>query len=61
MKKIKIGTIVNSLVGKTSICKNYLGDEFSADDNSRMEKFVNELEVTIKENKIKINVYIYDT
>ena len=45
MKKIKIGTIVNSLVGKTSICKNYLGDEFSADDNSRMEKFVNELEV----------------
>jgi len=35
MKKIKIGTIVNSLVGKTSICKNYLGDEFSADVNSR--------------------------
>ena len=45
MKKIKIGTIVNSLVGKTSICKNYLGDEFSADEmlTVGMEKFVNEL------------------
>ena len=47
MKKIKIGTIGNTLVGKTAICRNYLGEEFSTEQmlTVGMEKFVNELEV----------------
>ena len=63
MKKIKIGTIGNTLVGKTAICRNYLGEEFSTEQmlTVGMEKFVNELELTIKENKIKTHVCIYDT
>ena len=63
MKKIKIGTIGNIFVGKTALCRNYLGEEFSTEQmlTVGMEKFVNELEVTIKEKKIKTQVYIYDT
>ena len=63
MKKIKIGTIGNCLVGKTALCRNYLGEEFTTEQISTigMEKFINEVELTIKENKIKTQVYFYDT
>ena len=63
MKKIKIGTIGNIFVGKTALCRNYLGEEFSTEQLSTvgLEKFMNEVEVTIKENKIKTQVYFYDT
>ena len=63
MKKIKIGTIGNIFVGKTALCRNYLGEEFTTEQISTigMEKFINEVELTIKENKIKTQVYFYDT
>ena len=63
MKKIKIGTIGNSLVGKTAICRNYLGEEFSTEEmlTVGMDKFVKDFEYTIKGEKKKSNIFIYDT
>ena len=63
MKKIKIGTIGNSLVGKTTICRNYLGEKFSTEDlmTVGLDKFIKELEILIGEKTIKTNLLIYDT
>ena len=63
MEKIKIGTIGNSLVGKTSICRNFLGEEFSTEEMVTVgyERYINDLEFTIKEKTIKTNILIYDT
>ena len=63
MKKIKIGTIGNSLVGKTAICRNYLGEEFSPEEmlTVGMDRFVKEEEYIIREKKVRINISIYDT
>ena len=62
-KKIKIGTVGNSLVGKTSICRNYLGEEFSPEDivTIGMEKYEKDVEYTKNEKTIKTKIHIYDT
>ena len=63
MKKIKIGTIGNTLVGKTAISRNYLGEEFSPEEmlTVGMDRFVKEEEYIIREKKVRINISIYDT
>ncbi len=63
MKKIKIGTVGNSLVGKTAISRNYLGEEFSPEDivTIGMEKYEKEVEYTKNEKTIKTKIHIYDT
>ena len=63
MKKIRIGTVGNSLVGKTSISRNYLGEEFSTEDivTIGMEKYEKDVEYTKNEKTIKTKIHIYDT
>ena len=63
MKKIKIGTIGNTLVGKTAISRNYLGEEFSPEEmlTVGMDRFVKEEDYIIREKKVRINISIYDT
>jgi small GTP-binding protein len=63
MTKIKLGTIGNSLVGKTSICRKYIGEEFSTEEIGTVgcEKYEKFIEYTRNEKTIKINILIYDT
>ncbi len=63
MKKIKIGIIGNTIVGKTSMCRNYLGEEFSKEEigTATYETYEKDFEYIKNEETIKTKIFIYDT